>query len=36
MNKPLNHIKEMFQYAGIIVLSCFSALWLFITGKIAK
>ena len=36
MNKSFNHIKEMFQYVGIIALSCLSALWLLITGKRVK
>ena len=29
-------LKEALQYAGIIILSCLSALWLMITGKKKK
>ena len=36
MDKSFSYIKEMLQYAGIISLSCLSALWLFITGKKVK
>ena len=34
--KIFNFIKEVLQYAGIIILSCLSALWLMITGKKKK
>lgn len=33
MRKLLNSIKETFQYLGIILLSCLSALWLLLSGK---
>ena len=39
VNQPMkifNFIKEVLQYAGIIILSCLSALWLMITGKKKK
>ena len=31
--KIFNFIKEVLQYAGIIILSCLSALWLMIQEK---
>ena len=34
--KIFNFIKEVLQYAGIIILSCLSALWLMITRKKEK
>lgn len=34
--KIFSFIKEVLQYAGIIILSCLSALWLIITGKKKK
>lgn len=34
--KIFNFIKEVLQYAGIIILSRLSALWLMITGKKKK
>ena len=34
--KIFNFIKEVLQYAGIIILSFLSALWLMITGKKKK
>ena len=34
--KIFNFIKEVLQYAGIIILSGLSALWLMITGKKKK
>ena len=34
--KIFNFIKEVLQYAGIIILSCLSALWLKKTGKKKK
>lgn len=36
MNKSFTHLKEELQYAGIIALSCLSALWLLITGRKVK
>ena len=36
MNKSFTHLKEALHYAGIIALSCLSALWLLITGRRVK
>ncbi len=33
MRKLFTITKEAFQYIGIIILSCLSALWLQISGK---
>ena len=34
--KIFNFIKEVLQYAGIIILSCLSALWLMINKEKRK
>lgn len=31
--KKLTNIKETLQYAGVIAISCLSALWLLVTRK---
>ncbi|HJG07519.1 MAG TPA: hypothetical protein K8V25_04635, partial [Megamonas hypermegale] len=36
LSESLSEIKETAQYAGILVLSCFSALWLWIRRKRIK
>ncbi len=36
MNKTILKLREVFLYAGIILLSCFAALWLIIKGKRQK
>lgn len=36
MKKTAGNIKETLQYAGIIALSCLSALWLVVRGKRKK
>ena len=36
MGKPLNNLKESLLYAGIVLASCLSALWLLVTGRRVK
>ena len=36
MMKGLTIIKETLQYAGVVAISCLSALWLFVIGKRKK
>ena len=36
LSESLSEIKETAQYAGILVLSCFSALWLWVRRKRIK
>lgn len=36
MDKPVEYLKELLQYAGIIAISCLSVLLLLITGKRVK
>lgn len=36
VKRKFDEIKEVLQYAGIIAISCLSALWLIIRGKRVK